>query len=294
MLGAIGPHKGSAIVEALAASLAGSGIAVVIIGYLDSQVLPGWRGEGVFIHGAYSDDEVPGLLAAYGAGLALFPNRAPESFSYALSDVWDAGLPAIVPPTGALAERVRAHGGGWLLPEGFGASEVKAILERLFSPQGSAEVAQVKSQLSRNDPMRVPRLDDMARSLDALYARFSVDPRPPLDAGAPDIQSLLARNIDGSLFRVELARLADEYVQLQAALEEERARAKAFADEARGWIAKLEGDMAALKADIGREVEARRALGQENVQLGIHKAAFDLLPEFVRKMLLKKVLNARG
>jgi hypothetical protein len=271
----------------------------VIIGYMDSQVLPGWRGDGVFIHGAYSDDEVPALLAAYGAELALFPNRAPESFSYALSDIWDAGLPAIVPPTGALAERVRAHGGGWLLPPSFGAAEVKALLERLFSADGLSEVARVKSELSRTDPQRVPRLDDMARSLDALYARFSVDPRAPLDAGAPDIQSLLARNIDGSLFRVELARLADEYVQLQAALEGERMRAKAFADEARGWIAKLEGDVAALKGDIDGEVEARRALGQENerlahekAELAVHKAAFDLLPEFVRKLLLKKVLDA--
>jgi hypothetical protein len=46
--------------------------------------------------------------------------------------------------------------------------------------------------------------------------------------------------------------------------------------------------------ELAREVEARRALGQEIVQLRIHKEAFDLLPEFVRKLLLKKIVDARS
>ena len=49
-----------------------------------------------------------------------------------------------------------------------------------------------------------------------------------------------------------------------------------------------------MQADIAREVEARRALAQEIVQLKIHKEAFDLLPEIVRKLLLKKIINARS
>ena len=52
--------------------------------------------------------------------------------------------------------------------------------------------------------------------------------------------------------------------------------------------------MASVQAEVAREVEARRALGQEIVQLRIHKDAFDLLPEVVRKLLLKKILDARS
>ena len=52
--------------------------------------------------------------------------------------------------------------------------------------------------------------------------------------------------------------------------------------------------IAALQSEVAAEVETRRTLGQENVQLRIHKQAFDLLPELVRKVLLKKVLNARS
>jgi glycosyltransferase involved in cell wall biosynthesis len=117
VLGAIGPHKGADILEELGRALQGSDIGVVVIGYLDRQVTPGWRIPGtLFVHGAYQDDEVPALLAAYGARLALFPNRVPESFSYALSDLWACGLPVLASPRGALRERIARHGGGWLLP----------------------------------------------------------------------------------------------------------------------------------------------------------------------------------
>jgi hypothetical protein len=293
VLGAVGPHKGSAILDELSAKLEGSDIAVVVVGYLDMQIFPGWHGSHVYVHGAYGDDEVGDLLRAYRAEIALFPNQVPESFSYALSDAWNAGLPALVPREGALAERVERHRGGWFLPQGFGAAEVAAELRRIFSPQGATELARVKSRLATPDPGRVPSLEEMTRPLDALYARFGIDPAAPA-APEPELTSLLAKNLDGSLFRQELVRLADEFVQLRTALEHERGEAAKFKAEATGWIAKLEADIAAVQAEIAREVEVRRALGQENVQLQIHKDAFDLLPEVIRKMLLKKILNARS
>jgi hypothetical protein len=297
ILGAIGPHKGSALVEALGRELEGSDIAVVIVGYLDMQVVPGWRGDHVFVHGAYDDDDVTALMRAYGAEIALFPNRVPESFSYALSDVWDAGLPALVPPQGALAERVQRHEGGWLLPGEFDARAVSGALRNFLSGAGAVELARVKSRLASPDPGRVPALDEMNRSLDALYQRFGIA-REGADPQAPPAQELLAKNLDGSLFRQELVRLADEMAQMKAALEAtlefERGQARDFKNEAQQWIAKLEADVKAVQAEIAREVEARRALGQEAVQLRIHKDAFDLLPGFARKWLLKKILNARS
>jgi hypothetical protein len=295
VLGAIGPHKGSDMLEALALELRDSGIAVVVIGYLDRQVMPGWRVPGTyFIHGAYSDDEVPALLAAYGARLALFPNRAPESFSYALSDIWSCGLPVLAPPSGALGERVATHGGGWLLDEGFDARAIAARLRELFSPAGAAEFARVESQLSQPDSARIPALAAMARSLDALYDRFGLDAARPAQSDPAAIEKLVATNLDGSLFREELARLADEYGQLARAHANSVEEARRFEAESREWIAKLERDVASLKADVEREVAERRTLGQENVQLAIHKAAFDRLPEPLRKWLLRKVIDARS
>ncbi len=296
VLGAIGPHKGSEALEALAGELTGTGIGIVVIGYLDRQILPGWRVPGTFfIHGAYADEEVPSLLAAYGARLALFPNRVPESFSYALSDIWSCGVPVLASPLGALGERIARHGGGWLLPPDFDAQAIAARLRELFSARGAAERARVESHLSHDDPERVPPLAAMARSLDALYDRFGLDARRPLeDADPAALGKLVAANLDGSLFRAELARLADEYGQEARAHAATNAAARRFETETHEWIAKLDRDIASLNAELEREVAERRRLGGENAQLAIHKAAFDLLPGVLRKILLKKILDARS
>jgi len=81
---------------------------------------------------------------------------------------------------------------------------------------------------------------------------------------------------------------------VKTALDGERSRTEAFERQSREWMAKLERDIEALKAELAGEVAQRRDLGQQIVQLQIHKDAFDLLPEIVRKLLLKKILDARN
>ena len=179
VLGAVGPHKGSDLLDALAAQLAGTGIAIVVLGYLDRQVVPGWRSPGtLFIHGPWSDEEVPALVEAYGAELGLFPNRAPETFSYALSDLWASGLPVLSTPHGALGERIRRHGGGWLLPADFDAATLARRLAELLGE--GQELARVKSQLARPDRARAPAHSD--RTSWPQRARL----RPHAESGADD------------------------------------------------------------------------------------------------------------
>lgn len=289
VIGAIGPHKGAEIVAALAQALEGSDIVVVVIGYLDRQLLPGWRGNHVFVHGAYDDLELPALLRAYDVKLALFPNKAPESFSYTLSDAWDAGVPALVPPEGALAERVLRNDGGWLLPDRFGVREVAGELRRLLGPGGAAELARVKSRIAAPDRSRVPSIDDMTRSLDAFYERFGIDPGKPPASDSPALSSVLAKNLDGALFRVELVRLADEYAQLRSDLERidaERLQAGASLEDARRWSKKLDADVESLKAEVARNVA-------ENEQLRLDRKALELLPRWLARVL-RKIAHERS
>ena len=292
VLGAIGPHKGARLVEELAAQLEGSDIAIVVIGYLDRQLLPGWMMPGcVFVHGAFDPGDAPALLHAYDAQLVLFPGAVPESFSYALSDTWLAGVPALVPPVGALAERVADYGGGWLLPADLDARGIASELRSLLGGARDGERSRVQSELARPDPARVPLLETMTRTLDALYMRFGMAPDGTGDEAA--IGRLLAANLDGMQFRKELVRLAGELAQTQAALDDTLARARAFETEARAWIEKLEGDVKAVQGELATSTTEVRRQGQEIVQLQIHKDAFDLLPQVLRKLLLKKILNAR-
>jgi glycosyltransferase involved in cell wall biosynthesis len=257
LVGAIGPHKGSNLLAELVASLEGSDIGLVVIGYTDTDLTRGWRAPGrYYVHGAYLDAELAGLLAAYGVEIALFMNRMPEAFSYTLSEVWAAGIPAVVPGEGALGERVAKHGGGWGLPAGHDAAAAAALLRGLFSPERAAERARVKSRIDPHDGSRIPTLAAMSREIDALYQRFALPPSPAGDAaGAREaLEPLLAANLDGFAFRKELIRLASEVVELRAAA------AKLF---------------------------------EENRRLADDKAAFDQLPVLVRKALLKKAFRER-
>ena len=258
VVGAIGPHKGSALLDALVDRLKDTDIGIVVIGYTDSQLLRGWRAPGrCYVHGPYDDAELPALIAAYGVEVALFPNRLPESFSYTLSEVWAARIPVIVGDDGALSERVSRHEGGWILPALFSAEDADLLLRRLLSPAGTAEVARVKSRIDPRDTARIPTLSAMSRDIDALYERFGLKPSPSGQAPPPGddaMRRLLAANLDGFAFRKELIKLTGEAVQLRAE------GAKLF---------------------------------DENRHLADDKAAFDQLPLLIRKLLLKKAFRAR-
>jgi glycosyltransferase involved in cell wall biosynthesis len=293
VIGAIGPHKGSRLLDALINRLHETDIGIVVIGYIDSQLSQGWRVPGrYYVHGPYVDAELPGLIAAYGVDIALFPNRLPESFSYTLSEVWAAGIPVIVPEEGALAERVSRHRGGWLLPARFSAEDAVQLLQRLFAPPSATERARVKSQIDSHDPTRIPTLAAMARDIDAIYERFGLNP-PSSDndpaAGDEALRPLLAANLDGFVFRKELLKLTGEAVQLRSALEEARpwaAKLEHDIREAQAWARKLEHEIDILTAEGKKQFEENRRLLDD-------KAAFDQLPLIVRKLLLKRAFRAR-
>ena len=329
VVGAVGPHKGSGVLEALAAALDGSDIGIVVIGYTDTQLARGWLVPGrLYVHGPYIDAALAGWLAAYRAEAVLFPNRLPESFSYTLSEIWACGLPAIVPDEGALGARVTRHGGGWCLPAGFGGVDAAAFLIRLFSQSESGdERSRVISSVASSDAERIPSLEAMSREVDALYVRFA---QPPAGGGDADaaraaLVPLLAVNLDGFAFRKELINLAGELAEsktrlaeaqqwsaklerdveaaaasatkLQASVEASAAWAAKVERDATAWVAKVEQDSTAwarkLEIDIAALKSEIERLADENRRLADPKAAFDLLPEIVRKYLLRRVSRAR-
>ena len=120
IIGAIGPDKGSRRIARLAtrARMRGARIRIVVIGYLDVQHGP-WQSEDavVTIHGRYCRADLAVLLAHYGASFVVYPSEGPESFSYTLSEIWRAGMPALVPPIGALSERMHDTQAGWVMSD---------------------------------------------------------------------------------------------------------------------------------------------------------------------------------
>ena len=149
ILGAIGPVKGARRLERLVSLTRQTGLPLrwVLIGYLDRQYLPIQDEDAVFtLHGPYRPAEIPALLDHYRVRLTVFPSAGPETFSYTLTESFAAGRPALVPPIGALGERVRASGGGWLMEDW---QDDQAILDQLSRLLSSAEAGNLASAAAR-------------------------------------------------------------------------------------------------------------------------------------------------
>ena len=143
VLGAVGPDKGARRLERLAAAVRATGVRLrfVLIGYMDVEHGPWQSDDAVLtIHGRYEPRELPDLLARYRVRLVAFPSAGPETFSFTLSETWAAGLPVVVPPFGALAERVADANAGWLWTEAEWRDEVKMLsrITALVAPGNAA------------------------------------------------------------------------------------------------------------------------------------------------------------
>ena len=152
ILGAIGPVKGARNVEKLVQLTRSRRIPIrwVLIGYLDRQYQPVQDRDFVFtLTGPYHPDDIPALLDHFGARITVFPSAGPETFSYTLTESFASGRPALVPPVGALGERVAATGGGWLMDDWQRPEAILDQLVRILSPANADDVARASANAAR-------------------------------------------------------------------------------------------------------------------------------------------------
>ncbi|WP_240775184.1 hypothetical protein [Neokomagataea tanensis] len=80
--------------------------------------------EGVIVTGEYKENEAIDIIDRYSPDLGFIPSIAPETWCYALSLLWKAGLEVFCFDIGAQAERVRQRN-GIILP--LGASSLQLL-----------------------------------------------------------------------------------------------------------------------------------------------------------------------
>jgi glycosyltransferase involved in cell wall biosynthesis len=124
-LGGISAIKGAQLVRRLATQTKlPSGVPVEwhLVGLFEGPVPP-----NVIDHGRYARDDLPAIMDRVRPHLVAIASICPETYCYTLEESLACGIPALVTPLGAPAERVRQYGCGWVLP----ALEADAFLGQL-------------------------------------------------------------------------------------------------------------------------------------------------------------------
>ncbi|MBV9756514.1 MAG: glycosyltransferase, partial [Alphaproteobacteria bacterium] len=132
VVGGITEDKGYDVILQCARDAARRGLALefVVVGHTidDARLLDSGA---AFVTGQYEETELAVLIAAQRAGLGFVPSQCPESWCYALTALWRAGLHVAAFALGAQAERIRRTGRGFLLPLGLPAARINDALLRL-------------------------------------------------------------------------------------------------------------------------------------------------------------------
>ena len=151
-------QKGGAYVREIALEL-GSLVEWHILGHLAEDL-----GDVAVVHGRYERATMVPLMQEIDPDLVGIFSLWPETYSQTLTEAWAMGVPVISTDIGAVAERIRQHGGGLLVPlnDAHSAAEVirafarypELIPEELSVPTASirstAEMAADYSRLYRS------------------------------------------------------------------------------------------------------------------------------------------------
>ena len=117
VIGAIGPHKGFDLLLGCARDALKQNLPLEyhLFGYAADEAAL-WQAGNVHLIGEYARADLPRLIAEHPCDIALFLSIWPETYCYALSDAYAAGLYPVALAFGALAERIEDSKVGTLLP----------------------------------------------------------------------------------------------------------------------------------------------------------------------------------
>ena len=114
-------------------------------------------------HGKYDNRVLPEVLHRCGIQVVLIPGPYAETYCHTLTEVWIAGLPVIGNRYGAVGERLRATGAGWLVDP----DDVGTISSLIRALDGDREEILRTTRVAA--AVTVTSMAETARQLAAIY-----------------------------------------------------------------------------------------------------------------------------
>ena len=86
---------------------------------------------GMILHGLYARGEFLAKVRDIRPHVGVVFSIWPETYCHTLTEMWAGGVPVIAFDLGAVGERIREHGGGWLLPVDTPVAEIHLLFARI-------------------------------------------------------------------------------------------------------------------------------------------------------------------
>lgn len=188
ILGNISPPKGGVLLRDTIEICTDGNIEFHFLG----EVWTGLAGRGIQ-HGRYPRDELESRVREIEPHLGLVLSVWPETYCHTLTELWMLGIPVLGLDIGAIGDRIRASGGGWLLAPQVSAQELLEKIHKIAAAPSDidgkleAVYAWQRTEGTQNTTAR------MAAAYARLYQQAIAPPSHGIECGAGPIQA------DGSL-----------------------------------------------------------------------------------------------
>jgi GT2 family glycosyltransferase/glycosyltransferase involved in cell wall biosynthesis len=170
--GNINVHKGAAFARALEESDADGRLEFHILGKIHAD----YEDLGI-VHGEYERDRFADWVAKIAPSFIAIFSIWGETYCHTLTEAWAAGVPVLATDIGVLRERIRRHGGGWLLDLHDPGGAYERILEISDDADTYASIS------AEANIAGLPSTAEMGLHYEALYGEVlsrSISPEPTL------------------------------------------------------------------------------------------------------------------
>lgn len=168
--GNINEAKGAAILNKIANDAALGRVEYHVLGRVRKGLFD--KNDRIVVHGEYSREEFHRHVERINPLFGLILSIWPETYCHTLSEMWSLSIPVLAIDLGAVGERIRKFGGGWLC-----STDINKIRNKILGlSENIDEVAKERAYLStivsRNTNLIIRSIEEMGKDYIEIYARL--------------------------------------------------------------------------------------------------------------------------
>ncbi|SET21786.1 Glycosyltransferase, GT2 family [Natronincola peptidivorans] len=176
-IGGLAPYKGSGIIHSLITNNKQKDIEWYLLGNLGDQRLNLLQRSDLVKYGRYNREDICNILINLEIDLVCNLAIWPETYSYTLTEAWQAQIPVLATDVGAIGDRIRTTNGGWLVALN---TKEQDILEKIYSIKSDSKEYNEKLKCVTN--IKFPSKDSMSKIYTKEYESLIIK-LPRLDNG---------------------------------------------------------------------------------------------------------------